>query len=352
MAYGKLRDLERATPAEAVVTAETPTSATVRELKAPVDLASIKPLIQPLYTKLLRESELGIPMQGAKGRALSALDGLMKGPDAAALSEVDSALGDLKALSRGASMPELRSAGQGAAAFAVSKLDKAVMDAAKSLGPDAVDALKAGRKATIQKYAAADVLDTINKEPVKTANAATAPKDAAIAHLRELQRYAPDALPQVGKAVLTEMLGEATKDGGFASTAALASKWEKLGPETKQLLFKDAQHVKDLDQFWKLAKKMGENPNPSGSAYLGGLTATGYMLIDPVTLTSYQIAGGTLAKLLNSPTITKALVEGVKIPIRAKAAATARFARLTNLIDQATKSSASPSPAQPASRTP
>ena len=31
--------------------------------------------------------------------------------------------------------------------------------------------------------------------------------------------------------------------------------WQKLGPQTKQLLFRDAAHVCDLDNFFPLAKK-------------------------------------------------------------------------------------------------
>lgn len=306
-------------------------------LKAPVDVGSIKPHLKPILERLNKKKELTGQLMGDEGRAAVALDRLVNGDDFASLVDVDAALGDIKSMARGAAMPELRSGGQSIAAAAVSRLSKAVDASVQALGPEAVDALKNGRLATRQKYAAAEVLDALKAEPVRTANAAIAPADTAIQHLRELQRFAPESLPQVGKAVLSDLLSEATKDGGFTATASLANKWQKLGPQTKQLLFKDPAYIKDLDRFWALARKTGEQANPSGSAHVGGLMAQGYLLTDPVTLAGYQLTGAALAKALNSPKVTRLLVEGTMVPLKAKAAAVARFQRLAPLVDQATK---------------
>lgn len=362
--YGKLRQLEGSSAPQSVATgtktstiqtatdavdaAGNPVTQSTRvvgpvmaTLKAPVDLRPMRPELKPILDRLNRKKELTGQLMGDEGRAAVALDRLVNGDDFAGLVDVDAALGDLKSMARGAAMPELRSGGQSIAAAAVSRLSKAVDAAAEALGPEAVDALKTGRLATRQKYAAADVLDALKSEPVKTANAAAAPADTAVMHLRDLQRFAPESLPQVGKAVVSDLLTEAAKDGGFNVTASIANKWQKLGPETKSLLFKDPAYIKDLDRFFQLGKKVSENANPSGSAFVGALTAQGYMFIDPVTLTSYQLAGGALAKALNSPKLTRLLVEGTAIPLRAKAAATARFQRFAPLLDQATKSGAS-----------
>lgn len=346
--YGRLRQLEGSSPDVEVVAQRqaVPIDPKVKTatLKAPVDLRVIRPHLKPLLERLNKKKELTGQLMGDEGRAAVALDRLVNGDDFAGLVDVDAALGDLKSMARGAAMPELRTGGQSASAAAVSRLSKAVDTAAEALGPEAVQSLKAGRLATRQKYAAAEVLDALKAEPVKTANAALAQGDAAVMHLRELQRFAPESLPQVGKAVLSDLLTEATKDGGFTATQSLATKWQKLGPETKKLLFKDPDYIKDLDRFWALARKMGEQSNPSGSAHVGGLMAQGYLLTDPVTLAGYQLTGAALAKALNSPKITKLLVEGTNVPLKAKAAATARFSRLTTLIEQATKSGASPTP--------
>ena len=77
----------------------------------------------------------------------------------------------------------------------------------------------------------------------------------------------PRRLPQVGRAFLEELLQKATAEGGFERAAGLQADWQRLGPETKRLLFRDPAHIKDLDNFFLLAKKMGENPNPSGSGF-------------------------------------------------------------------------------------
>lgn len=321
-------------------------------LKSPVDLRTIRPQLKPILDRLNRKREGVGQLMGDEARAWTSLDALVNGDDFASLADVDGWLSEIKSMSRGAAMPELRSGGQATAAAAVKQLSLAVDDAARQLGPNAVRALAEGRAATVQKYAAAKVLDDLKAEPVKTANAAAAPADTAVMHLRDLQRYAPGSLPQVGKAVLSDLLAEATKDGGFTATASVANKWQKLGLETKMLLFKDPAYVKDLDLFWALARKVNENPNPSGSAFVGALTAQGYMFIDPVTLTGYQLAGAALSKALNSPKVTRALVDGVKIPLRSKGLATAQYTRLTSLIDQATKSGATQNTTLQPSRTP
>ena len=110
----------------------------------PVHLAVEKQMLEPLYTRLKRESEL-VPLQGDKGRALVALDRLMNGPDVAPVSVVDAALGDLKTMAR-SEIPELRTAGQGVAAAAVKRLSAAVDRAVAKAGPEAVEALEAGRR--------------------------------------------------------------------------------------------------------------------------------------------------------------------------------------------------------------
>lgn len=218
----------------------------------PVEVAPVKAALQPVYRDLLRQSEL-TPLQGSKGRALVALDRLMQAPDAAPLSVVDGALSDLKAFVRKADGAPLN-AGQGAIAKAVSELDAQVKTAAAKAGPDAVKALEAGRKATIEKWGAADVPDELNAEPVGTFKAATRAGDAAISHLRDVAKYAPAELPKIGRAVLDDLLGQATEGGAFEHAARIANKWESIGAETKRLLYKDPGYVKELDNFFRLAK--------------------------------------------------------------------------------------------------
>lgn len=249
-------------PISQSVTASQPVSA---EMRLAVDLKPTKPQLKPIYDSLLREAELGIPMQGAKGRALKALDGIMRGPDYMSLSALDAALGDLKAMARGAEMPELRTQGQGIAAEAVKRLDAQVRKRAAQAGPDVLKALEDGRAATTQKYAVADVLDLLSGEPGQVFRQLTQAKDVGLARLRAVEKIAPNELPNVGRALLEDMLQTATQEGGFGHGAKLWADWNKLGAETKARLFKKPGQTQALDDFFMLSKKIDENPNPSGT---------------------------------------------------------------------------------------
>lgn len=287
-----------------------------------VGLQQVKTQLKPLYQRLLRESQL-VPLQGDKGRALTALDRLMNGPDSGWLSDVDAALGDLKALAR-ADIPELRTQGQGIAAQAVKELNAAVDATAARMGPDAVRALREGRAATVSKHAAVEILESLRAEPVGIYRQVTAPRDAAVGLLRDLHKLAPNELPKVGRAVLEDLLTRAMKEGGFARAQGLQAEWLKLGSETKKLLYRDADLIKDLDNFFLLAKKAAENPNPSGTALtLQKSGELGLLYTDPVTGAAMSISALALSKMLHSPRLVKLLNRGLMIPVKSKAASTA-----------------------------
>jgi hypothetical protein len=264
--YGALRSIEEAqrqalptdpsTLATMDVTARTPLA---------VDLTAAMKDLLPLYTDLKRQAELNIPMQGAKGRTLAALDGLMNGPNVASLSTVDAALSDLKAMARGAEMPELRTSGQATAAQAVQKLDAQVRAAAMKAGPNVLKALENGRSAIKQKYVVADVLDLLSAEPGQVYRQLTQAKDVGLERLRAVQKLAPNEMKNVGRAFLEDAIDQATAEGGFLHSDRLWANWQKLGGETKKLLFQPDQ-IKDLDNFFMAAKKINENANPSGTA--------------------------------------------------------------------------------------
>ena len=281
-----------------------------------VDLKLAKESLTPVYRDLMRQSQIAPgQMMGDKARALVALDRLMNAPDMAPLSVVDGALSDLKAFVRKADMPETRTAGQGAVAQIVQQLDNAVIGAAKRAGTDVVQALMEGRKATISKHRSVSVLDLLNDEPVRTFGRATQPQDAAIAQLREIAKEAPGELPKIGRAYLDDLLGQATAEGGFKNAGTIATKWERLGPETKRLLFRDAQYIRDLDDFFRLSRQMAASPNPSGTAPTAlAFTGGAYAVMEPVTGIPMQIGTAGLSKLLHSRQGVKLLTEGLRLP--------------------------------------
>lgn len=284
-----------------------------------VDLRPTKAALGEVYNGLKRESEL-VPVVGDKARALVSLDRLMNGPDHAPLSVVDAALGELKTFAR-SDNPDLRTIGQGKAIGAINRLHAAVQQAAEAAGPEAVQALTEGRQATTAKYIAADVLKSVegsNGEPVGAFRRLTARGDSAVQQLRAVATQAPEAIPQIGRAVLDGLLDTATENGGFEKARTIRTAWNKIGQETKLLLYKDPAYLRDVDNFLRLADKISENPNPSGTARLNSLWNV-----------ASATAGYPIAKLLYSKAGVRLLTEGYRLPMQSAVAVSKYTARLT-----------------------
>jgi hypothetical protein len=138
---------------------------------------------------------------------------------------------------------------------------------------------------------------------------------------------------------------KATAEGGFGRAQGLLADWQRLGPQTKQLLFRDAAHVKDLDNFFLLAKKLAENPNPSGTALTlakgGELTA---LVTAPGAGLTYTLGAPLVAKLLLDPRATRLLMQGLRLPVNAKVARTAWLGQLGRLLEAQRSPALSPVP--------
>lgn len=321
-------------PSGPTLNPEAPILGGVEQINLPVQLSGVRKALQPLYDRLKRESEL-VPLMGDKGRALTALDRLMTGPEHAPVSIVDGALGDLKSMAR-ADIPELRTQGQGLAAQAVRELDKAVQAAAAKGGPEAIAALREGRSATVAKYQAGGVLEDIRAEPVQAFRQMTAPKDSGIEFLRKVKEMAPDKIPDISRAYLEDLLGTATAEGGFNRAAKLQADWQKLGPATKQELF-GAGLTQSLDHFFLLAKRLADNPNPSGTALtLNSGSQIALAFTHPLTGIPIVLGSGAISKLLHSTRGVNALTRGIEVslPSRAVSGAT-KGAALLNLVNAA-----------------
>lgn len=332
-AYGRLRQLEAdaaPTTVQQPVTGRVAGGGTVQttqpqQMRMAVDMRTTKSAMRPIHEALIAENARVPFISGSgKGRALIALDKLMDAPDFAPLSIADSALGEVKAMARGARIPAFRNQGQGIAAQTVKHLEDAVMDTARKGGPEVVAALKEGRAATIAKYATEEILTRLTRgtsdEGVKVAARLTAKDDSAIAMLRELDAIAPAEMTNVGRSVLEGLLDTQTQGGVFAKGAdGLYRAWHNLGPQTKAILFKDRGLIRDLDNFFLLARKIGQNPNPSGTALTR--SATQWLQMAP---------NWVVAKLLYSPRAVRWLTEGLRMPATrvGQAAWTAELAKV------------------------
>jgi hypothetical protein len=290
----------------------------------PVDLRAAKAALKPIYDDLV--ARWPIARQHASP-GLKALENLANDADYAPAVRVEANLSAAKQLARDHG---------GAAKLAVRQLEQAVELAVGRASPQAMQALRTGRAATKAKYEALGILERLSAEPVQVFRQATYAKDAGIDLLRRVETQSgPSALRDVGRAWLEDALSQATQEGSFSHTARLWADWNKLGPQTKQLLFRNKALVTDLTNFFLLAKKIGENPNPSGSALVGSINAMGVMLLHPATGVPYVIGASSLAALLHSQTFVQAMVRGMRVPIGNQAAKTAAASEIFSIAGDA-----------------
>jgi hypothetical protein len=299
----------------------------------PTNLEKAKANFRPVIAAMERQ----LPeTQAAANPGLKAMRNIVNGPDWVPASVAERDLSTLKRLAREQG---------GLAKKAVAELEKAVQEAIGNGTPEAKAALEAGRKATRAKYAVSDVLERLtgkSEEPVAAFRKLTANGDSNINLLRAVRGQAPQAIKEVARAYLEQLLNKATAEGGFDRAAGIKADWDRLGQQTKQILFPDGQAA-DIDRFLLLAKKIGYNPNPSGTGMInalrgsvveagaaGGLAyATGSPL--PIVLTTlHELGGPVVSALLHSPKAVKLLTNGLsltvgKAPAAAQAAAAARI---------------------------
>jgi hypothetical protein len=269
---------------------------------------------------------------------LKAIKNILDAPEFLPASVVDLDLSAIKAVQRGDSgLSHMLSS------RAVSTLEAELQKAVAQGGKPAQDALAAGRAATISKVAAKTLREQLRDEPVQVFQQVTWRQDAGIDRLKELAREAPDALPQMGRAYLDDLVDIATREGGFDRARTLQNRWADLGNQTKTLLFPNAGHRADLDRFFLLAKQIGTTPNPSGTGHIASLLTQGGLLItEPITGGTMVVSGGVLSALLHSPAAVKALTTGLRVPIGGnRQAAVATFAVLQQAIQQAQASGGS-----------
>ncbi len=301
---------------------------TTEDLPLPVDMRPVKDALLPIYKKYERT----MPSTDARASwGLKAIRNILDEGDFKSASTAEMDLGAIKEAAR-AELPELRDVSQGLAAQAVKELDTAIREAVSNARVEGFDgaaggqnpALKAlldGRKATAEKWEVADTLKSFGRkiedlEPVQVFQQLTWGRDSGIQRLREIAKQAPDRMPDVGRAYVEGLLETATREGGFDKTRTVYNEWQKLGPETKKVLFRNPGLIGDLDNFFTLAKKAAENPNPSGTAHqLAVMAQTGLVFTNPATGIPYVIGTAALAKLLHSPRAAAILTEGLRVPL-------------------------------------
>jgi hypothetical protein len=313
------------------------------DMQLPVDLKSVKVSLKPLAEALERSLPLA---QRQANPGLNAIQQVLSAADALPVSMVDEFLSPIKAIARSKSAtPRAR----GLAKQAVAQLEDAVQAAVAQGGPAAVRARTVGRASTAAKYNTAEILKSLRKEPGKAAQQLLVPGDMAIEQLRTVARVAPQQMPALGRAYIERLLKKATKEGKFEHADWMQAEWEKLGPQTKKVVFKDAALIKDLDDFFLLAKMSAKKANPSGTATtIATVQSTGGALSiafsHPVTGAAVLLGPAVVSKLLHSRAGVRALTQGLSVPVSNRLAASTAAARLLKLAgeDAAAASSSVP----------
>jgi len=134
---------------------------------------------------------------------------------------------------------------------------------------------------------------------------------------------APLEVAKVGRAWLDEHLRLATAEGGFERGARLQADWQRLRPEAKQILFGDSLTAA-LDHFFLLAKRISENPNPSGTASAMNVTNLSSLLYMPY-----------VSKMLYTPRGVAALTKGLTLDLNPAASASAKLAARLRILKAA-----------------
>jgi hypothetical protein len=287
----------------------------IQQIGMPVDMRPVKASLQPIFDELKRDMPI-TRQQASVG--LKAIENIVNGDDYMSASAADRNLSAVKAIQREGTARAAYLAGK-----AIDQFSPAVDQAVAQAGPQATAELQNARSLWKAKTATEDTLNGLPTEPVQLFNKLTSKQDVGVNLLRDIESKAPSAMPAVTRAYLDGMMQRAFAEAGQAKPGTVLNEWQKLGPSTKSILVKDPVLRGNLDNFFVLAKKAAENPNPSGTATTGLLTTDGAFLVaSPHLAVPYVIGRAALGRVLLSQGGARALANGLRVPVSNPAAAT------------------------------
>jgi hypothetical protein len=285
----------------------------MEDIALPVDMRPAKASLKPIYDEL---STRLTPAQRQYSPSLQAIKNILDDKDFVPASAADDNLSALKAIQReNGPSPKAKFL----VARTIDAVSPAVDKAVAQAGPDAVKALQDGRAAWADKYKAIDLIKDIggsakgDSGQVAIADHLTTPRDARFPDLKRVLDVAPDAKEDIGKYAMAKVFGKSLEnDGQYTSPATAANNWNRLGDKTKAALF-EPEHIKDIDSFMELSKRLAENPNSSGSGLISALkdAGIGIMTANPKTGAAFGV-GRQLAKVLYNPEGATALNQFLK----------------------------------------
>jgi hypothetical protein len=147
--------------------------------------------------------------------------------------------------------------------------------------------------------------------------------------LRTIAAHAPEHIPALGQRLVSDLIETGTAEAGMNKPQSVLRKWNDLGDEKKNILFRDpyphtgegAPRVQRLTDFFVLMKKLGENPNPSGSgAMLAMVKGLGLVLTAPHIGIPVLLGSKAAARMLFNPESSRWMMQALKMPATAKGA--------------------------------
>lgn len=253
-----------------------------QSFETPVDLAPFQQSLQPIYDDIA--ATMPVSQQQASP-AFAVLKNIMArdmaGPERYMNAvDFDKSLGAIKSIAREGQNPYLTSRSQGVAKEIVRNGEQQLSQALSGAGPQVQAKLQAARSAVQDYHGTADLLNSLNDEPSALYSNLVTGGDKSYTTLAKLSQIAPGEVQTMGRTFLQGMLDTATREGGFGKAQTVMGQWDRMGPQTKQLLF--GKQAPDIDNFVMAAKTLTKNANPSGTAKmmtaLGSLGAAGEAL--------------------------------------------------------------------------
>jgi hypothetical protein len=154
--------------------------------------------------------------------------------------------------------------------------------------------------------------------------------------MKSLQTARQSAAAEFGVKWLENAFNKAEAEGGFGRAQGLWADWQRLSQADKTRIFRHPELAADVDKFLLGAKKLAENPNPSGSGYIAAIAGqAAFAVTNPATGIPYVLLSGALAKMLHSPAASRALTNGVRISLDQTAPAAAKAAAAANILRMA-----------------
>ncbi len=242
--------------------------------RIPVDRSQLQADLRALSRKMGGTLDL---TQQAQSPALQMMKDIIYGDS---VVEASKALQDLSAMYEAFKLQPgqvSRDVSQFLGSGSMQKYRQVVDQSIASVNPTLLDLVDQGREAVKQQHQVQDLMrdvggrvrpDGSNLKPVRVANNLLAEGDINLPMLQNVAARSPNLIPSVAATYMKNLLDIGSKSGAakesFTHGAAVLAKWDRLGPESKQILF-GPQVAKDLDNFFRLGKYLSENPNASGS---------------------------------------------------------------------------------------